>query len=281
MNKIYKLLPLLLGLISLQVYSAGCATSAGSCAEPSKYILTMTKLELCTSVPNTDSYDVTCNGATTVGTGSLEFDVTSVSAGQAIATFASTTGLPIGTTFTHIKPTLLRKIQLQGSVSVSGDGFTTFTCHTDSSATLNGANKYNRLIAGKTSGTPDLMTYYLNTDSGEQTSDGVTYTSQNAANLLRACVNQDCTTLYNWDNYNKMLPTSTDSRFGLSIEDVTNSDDDFSMIFALKAPYTVSEVAPKIDIAFGTTMSLNADTSNGSSCFISPYYVKSEITITD
>ena len=136
MNKIYKLLPLLLGLISLQVYSAGCATSAGSCAEPSKYILTMTKLELCTSVPNTGPYDVTCNGATTVGTGSLEFDVTSVSAGQAIATFASTTGLPIGTTFTHIKPTLLRKIQLQGSLTVSGEGYS-FTCHTDSDATLN------------------------------------------------------------------------------------------------------------------------------------------------
>ena len=280
MNKIYKLLPLLLGLISLQVYSAGCATSAGSCAAPSKYILTMTKLELCTSVPNTGPYDVTCNGATTVGTGSLEFDVTSVSAGQAIATFASTTGLPIGTTFTHIKPTLLRKIQLQGSLTVSGEGYS-FTCHTDSDATLNGANKYNRLIAGKTSGTPDLMTYYLNTDSGEQTSDGVTYTSQNAAYLLKACVNQDCTSTYDWDNYNKQLPTSVDSRFGLSIEDVTNSDDDFSMIFALKAPYTVSEVAPKIDIAFGTTMSLNADTSNGSTCFISPYYVKSEITITD
>ena len=281
MNKIYKLLPLFLGLISLQVYSAGCATSDGNCAEPSKYILTMTKLELCTSVPNTGPYDVTCNGATTVGTGSLEFDVTSVSAGQAIATFASTKGLPIGTTFTHIKPTMLRKIQLQGSVSVSGSGFTTFTCHTDSSATLNGANKYNRLLAGKTSGSPTLMTYYLNTDSGEQTQNGVTYTSQNAANLMKQCVNQDCSSTYSWTNYNKDLPTSIDSRFGLSIEDITNSDDDFSMIFALNEPYTVSEVAPKIDIAFGTKMSLSADTSNGTSCSISPYYVKSEITITD
>ena len=241
----------------------------------------MTKLELCTSVPNTGPYDVTCNGAITVGTGSLEFDVTSVAAGQAIATFASTKGLPIGTTFTHIKPTMLRKIQLQGSVSVSGSGFTTFTCHTDSSATLNGANKYNRLLAGKTSGSPTLMTYYLNTDSGEQTRSGVTYTSQNAANLMKLCTNQDCSSTYSWTNYNKALPTSTDSRFGLSIEDITNSDDDFSMIFALKEPYTVSEVAPKIDIAFGTKMSLNADTSNGTSCAISPYYVKSEITITD
>ena len=281
MNKIYKLLPLFLGLISLQVYSAGCAGSDGNCARPDSYILTMTKLELCTGVTNTGPYDVTCNGATTVGTGSLVFDVTSVSAGQAIATFASTKGLPIGTTFTHIKPTMLRKIQLQGSVSVSGSGFTTFTCHTDSSATLNGANKYNRLLAGKTSGSPTLMTYYLNTDSGEQTQNGVTYTSQNAANLMKQCVNQDCSSTYSWTNYNKDLPTSIDSRFGLSIEDITNSDDDFSMIFALKEPYTVSEVAPKIDIAFGTKMSLSADTSNGTSCSISPYYVKSEITITD
>ena len=281
MNKTYKLLPLFLGLISLQVYSAGCATSEGNCDEPSKYILTMTKLELCTSVPNTGPYDVTCNGAVTIGTGSLEFDVTSVAAGQAIATFASTNGLPIGTTFTHIKPTMLRKIQLQGSVSVSGSGFTTFTCHTDSGATLNSANKYLRLLAGKVSGSPTLMTYYLNTDSGEQTRDGVSYVSQNAANQMGMCKNQDCTDTYTWDNYNKDLPNNIDTRFGLSIEDVTNSDDDFSMIFALTKPYTVSEVAPKINLAFGTSMSLSGDTANGTSCSISPYYVKTEITITD
>ena len=32
MNKTYKLLPLFLGLISSQVYSAGCAGSEGNCA---------------------------------------------------------------------------------------------------------------------------------------------------------------------------------------------------------------------------------------------------------
>jgi len=280
MNKIYKFLPLFLGLISLQVYSAGCAGSDGNCARPDSYILTMTKLELCTGAPNTGPYDVTCNGATTVGAGSLEFDVTSVSAGQTIATFASTTGLPIGTTFTHIKPTMLREIRLKGSVSVSGSGFSTFTCHTDSSATRNGGNKYERLLAGKTSGTPALGTYYLTTDSGSQTRNGVSYVSQNAANLIKMCVNQDCTSTYSWTNYNKDVPTS-DTRFGISIEDVTSADDDFSMIFALKAPYTVSEVAPKINLAFGTSMSLSAETSNGTSCAISPYYVKTEISITD
>ena len=274
MNKIYKLLPLLLGLISLQVYSAGCATSAGSCAEPSKYVLTMTKLELCTSVPNTDSYDVTCNGATIVGTGSLEFDVTSVAAGQAIATFASTTGLPIGTTFTHIKSTLSREIKLKGSVPVSKEGMTSYTCHTDSNAGLNGGSKYERVPAGKMTGTPTLASYYITSSSG-----GL---SQNAANLVKLCLNTDCTSTYTWSSVNVSLPVTEEGFFGISIEDVTSSDDDFSMIFALKEPYTVSEVAPKINIAFGTSMSLSAiDYNSGSSCAITPYRVKTQITITD
>ena len=125
-----------------------------------------------------------------------------------------------------------------------------------------------------------MGTYYLTTDSGSQTRNGVSYVSQNAANLIKMCVNQDCTSTYSWTNYNKDVPTS-DTRFGISIEDVTSADDDFSMIFALKAPYTVSEVAPKINLAFGTSMSLSAETSNGTSCAISPYYVKTEISITD
>ena len=121
MNKLFLLLALLLSSISLQASAAACAVAQdGDCAQPDEYIITLKKLELCTASPaslvNTtaalSSYDVTCTGAVTVGTGSLTFDLTSVAAGQAIATFASTTGLPIGTTFTHIKPTLSREIKM-------------------------------------------------------------------------------------------------------------------------------------------------------------------------
>ena len=273
MNKTYKLLPLFLGLISLQVYSAGCATSEGNCDEPSKYILTMTKLELCTSVPNTGPYDVTCNGAMTVGTGSLEFDVTSVLPAKAIATFASTRGLPIGTTFTHIKPTLSREIKLKGSVPVSSGGVT-YTCHTDSNAGLNGASKYERVPAGKMTGSPTLASYYFSTSSG-----GL---SQNAANLFKLCLSTDCTSTYTWSTYNVALPVTEEGFFGVSVEDVTSSDEEFSIIYALSKPYTVSEVAPKINMAFGTSMSLSAiDYNNGASCAITPYHVKVQITITD
>ena len=124
------------------------------------------------------SYDVTCTGAVTVGTGSLTFDITSVAAGQAIATFASTTGLPIGTTFTHIKPTLSREIKMRGSVTIAAGSAYTGICSTDSVATAGSGNKYERNLAGKTSGTATLQTFYIGTDSGDAPDRGTS--SQNA-----------------------------------------------------------------------------------------------------
>ncbi len=175
MNRFPVLFLIVSSVISFQAKAAGCIDDAvGFCARPDSYILTLKKLELCTGAPNTSVYDVTCNDAVTVGTGSLEFDVTSVLEGQKIATCASTKGLPIGTTFTHIKPTLSREIKLKGSVPVSSGGVT-YTCHTDSNAGLNGASKYERVPAGKMTGSPTLASYYFSTSSG-----GL---SQNAANL--------------------------------------------------------------------------------------------------
>ena len=87
MNKLFLLLALLLSSISLQASAAACAVAQdGDCAQPDEYIITLKKLELCTASPaslvNTtadkSSYDVTCTGAVTVGTGSLTFDLTSV-----------------------------------------------------------------------------------------------------------------------------------------------------------------------------------------------------------
>ena len=128
MNKLFLLLALLLSSISLQASADVCAQAQdGDCDEPLEYIITLKKLELCTASPaslvNTtadkSSYDVTCTGAVTVGTGSLTFDLTSVEGGQQIATFASTTGLPIGITYNHIKLTLSREIKMRGSVTIA------------------------------------------------------------------------------------------------------------------------------------------------------------------
>jgi hypothetical protein len=294
MNKLFLLLALLLSSISLQVSAAACAvTQDGDCAQPDEYIMTLKKLELCTASPaslvNTtadlSSYDVTCTGAVTVGTGSLTFDLTSVAAGQAIATFASTTGLPIGTTFTHIKPTLSREIKMRGEVTIAyGENYKGI-CKTDSAATAGSGNKYERMLAGKTSGTATLQTFYIGTDAGEATTRGTASQNAVSSTSYRICTAQNCSSSIGTGeggangSSNKWLPF--DSLYGIAIEDVASTDSDFSILFPLSKPYTVGPTAPKIDIAFGSKGSLSAVSTGASTCAMTPYYVKSKFTITD
>ena len=296
MNKLFLLLALLLSSISLQASAAACAvTQDGDCAQPDEYIITLKKLELCTASPaslvNTtadlSSYDVTCTGAVTVGTGSMTFDLTSVAAGQSIATFASTTGLPIGTTFTHIKMTLSREIKLRGEVTITFGNEDNFKgiCLTDSAATAGSGNKYERMLAGKTSGTATLQTFYINTDSGDATDRGTLSQNTVSAHPYRMCTTQNCSSAIGFSEggadgtMNKWLPF--DPLYGIAIEDVTSTDTDFSLIYPLSEPYTVGPTAPKIDIAFGSKGSLNAISKGAATCSMTPYYVKSKFTITD
>ena len=294
MNKLFLLLALLLSSISLQASAAACPVAQdGDCAQPDEYIMTLKKLELCTASPaslvNTtealSSYDVTCTGAVTVGTGSLTFDITSVAAGQAIATFASTTGLPIGTTFTHIKPTLSREIKMRGSVTIAAGSDYTGICSTDSVATAGSGNKYERMLAGKTSGTATLQTFYIGTDAGDASIRGTTSQNAVSATSYRICTAQNCSTSIGTGSggangsSNKWL--SFDPLYGIAIEDVTSTDTDFSLIYPLSEPYTVGPTAPKIDIAFGSKGSLSAVSTGASTCAMTPYYVKSKFTITD
>ena len=294
MNKLFLLFALLLSSISLQASAAACAVAQdGDCAQPDEYIVTMLKLELCTGAPaslvNTtealSSYDVTCTGAVTVGTGSLTFDITSVAAGQAIATFASTTGLPIGTTFTHIKPTLSREIKMRGSVTIAAGSAYTGICSTDSAATAGSGNKYERNLAGKTSGTATLQTFYIGTDSGAAPDRGTSSQNTVSAHPYRHCTAQNCSSSIGSgegganDSSNKWLPF--DSLYGIAIEDVASTDTDFSLIYPLSEPYTVGPTAPKIDIAFGSSGSLSAMGTGAATCAVMPYYVKSKFTLTD
>ena len=235
MNKLFLLFALLLSSISLQASAAACAVAQdGDCAQPDEYIVTLKKLELCTASPaslvNTtaalSSYDVTCTGSVTVGTGSLTFDITSVAAGQQIATFASTTGLPIGTTFTHIKPTLSREIKMRGSVTIAAGSAYTGICSTDSVATPGSGNKYERMLAGKTTGTATLQTFYIGTDAGDATDRGTLSQNAVSATSYRICTAQNCSTSIGTGfggangSSNKWLPF--DSLYGIAIEDAVS-----------------------------------------------------------
>ena len=81
----------------------------------------------------------------TVGTGNKTFDVASVTAGAEVGSFVSTAGLPIGTTFTHAKPTLTREITMKGYVEADSNCW----CRTESDSTYNSTTgKYKSLQYG-------------------------------------------------------------------------------------------------------------------------------------
>ncbi len=71
------------------------------------FIVAITSIELCSSSACADPY--------LLGSGSTEFDIASASVGGAIGAYASTSGLPAGRTFTHLRTQLNRVIQIAGN----------------------------------------------------------------------------------------------------------------------------------------------------------------------
>ena len=234
-----------------------------------QYEITMLKFELCTDAPLTTEVDVTCTGAVVVGTGSKIFDIASVSAGASVGSFVSSTGLPIGVTYKYAKPTFSKTIKVTGSVSLINP---TCNCRTDTLSTFNSANgKYKSSINGvcdSAAAEPqeihmqDLVADYSNV------------TCLNAACSDNSETNYSRTPLAGLNNY----------MFGKSMENTAVGSTSMSAIYILENPYTVTAVAPKIELAFGTQKALNglSFTNSGADlCTVDVYYPKVRIKITN
>ena len=234
-----------------------------------QYEITMLKFELCTDAPLTTEEDVTCTGAVVVGTGSKIFDIASVSAGASVGSFVSSTGLPIGVTYKYAKPTFSKTIKVTGSVSLINP---TCNCRTDTLSTFNSAKgKYKSSINGvcdSAAAEPqeihmqDLVADYSNV------------TCLNAACSDNSETNYSRTPLAGLNNY----------MFGKSMENTAVGSTSMSAIYILENPYTVTAVAPKIELAFGTQKALNglSFTNSGADlCTVDVYYPKVRIKITN
>ena len=93
--------------------------AAEATGQPTEYEVTMKKVELCENA--------TCSGTPFVlGTRSMPADIASASAGADVGSYAPTTGIPVGVTYTHLRVTLDRTFNITADISV-GAG----TCTTD------------------------------------------------------------------------------------------------------------------------------------------------------
>jgi len=206
MKKIF----LIFALTILFCNKSYAAAGEGAATE---YIVTMEKLELCE--------DSACASSTTVGDSSMGVDIASVSAGADIGTYAATTGLPLGTTFSHLRVTISRTFKVTGSVTAGSTDCVT-DGGTDSTAT--------HLLDSGT-GTAVSTTMYLVDADGYAVSDG-----DNDADQI--------TMSYSSPTYATTMTISGGSMI---------------MIYELTSPYTVGLRAPTIKVIFNTDTALGAD----------------------
>ena len=235
------------------------------------YKVTMEKIELCENATISSETSYSVSGCVTLGSGSLQVDIASVSAGQEVGKYASVSGLPIGTTYRYIQPTISRSFTIKGSVELTKiNAGTDADCATDSDASKASQENYYTNAQGKYGETAEEQVVVVPTATANQ---GVT------------CLNTACTRVSTGGAISHDLPDDT-TNYGSSISVPDTSSDSFTMVYALPTPYTVGVNPPKVTISFGTSTALQAfatyDSGGiGDGCVVNAYFPKVNMSITD
>ena len=210
MKKIFLFLFII--FFTTKVYSANPATG-----DATEYIVELQKVELCE--------DSACSTSTTVGDTSASFNIASSSAGAEVGKFAKTTGLPLGTTFTHLRATISRTFTISGSVTTdNGDCMT--DGGTDASAT--------QLLVGKLTGSAVSTSMFLPNTGSYGATDGTRDGDVGSSNI-------------------DMDYSSPQHAISMTVSGSTAV-----MIYKLASPYTVKFKSPLIKVKFKTNDAVGA-----------------------
>lgn len=219
MKKIFLIL-----LFTFLILNKGYAATATG--EATEYEITMKKVELCS--------DATCTTPITVGERDMAADIAAADAGATVGNYASTAGIPSGT-YSHIRITISRTIQITGTVVISGSS----SCFTDG-GTDNVAD--NLLVTTATSASSTTM--YLVNDDIYAVGTGAT--------------GSDITIGYTNPTYATSMSVSGDNAV---------------MIYELTEPYTRLLKAPVIKVAFNTENAVGCEDTTADVMWIEEPYV--------
>lgn len=220
MKKIFLIL-----LFTFLILNKGYAATATG--EATEYEITMKKVELCS--------DATCTTPITVGERDMAADIAAADAGATVGNYASTSGIPSGT-YSHIRITISRTIQITGTVVISGSS----SCFTDG-GTDNVAD--NLLVTTATAASSTAM--YLVNDDSYEVGTGTT----DSENITIGYTN----------------PTYASS--------MSVSGDNAVMIYELTEPYTRLLKAPVIKVAFNTENAVGCEDTTTDVMWIEEPYV--------
>lgn len=140
---------------SVLVAQPAAAAIPGAATAATRYDVTVNKVELCS--------DATCSTAVVLGSGDSVFNIASVSAGAQIGSYARTTGLPIGQTFTHLRVTIDSEFVIAGQGNDNGAQ----VCGTDSTNAASNHTAVGTGIVGGGAGSGTAQTLFI-PDVGSQ-----------------------------------------------------------------------------------------------------------------
>ena len=203
----------------LTLFSFAKVYAASGTGAATEYTVTMKKVELCE--------DSACATSYTVATKDMPVDIASASAGADIGSYAPTTGLTLGKTYTHLRVTISRTFTATGTVTAGSTN-----CATDGGTDMAAAQM---LDAG--TGTATSSSMYLVNEGGYGPSDGTRDGAIDAAD-------NDIDISYASPTYASSMVVSGDTA---------------AMIYALTSPYTVGLKSPTIRVVFNTSKALGAE----------------------
>ena len=246
----------------LVVFFYSGSLSAADYGRASVYKVTMEELHFCE--------DSACATYTKVCSTPKTVDIAAVTAGSDVASWCPLTGLPMGTTFTHLRVKLNRAFTLAGVVldkNSTTDCYTGGTNDATATKTANGSSVTNASVSGDTitipSGTLKETVVWLYdgrgsgayiTGAGGNTYWWSFYTHSNRPTGSTSwCVGTTAGT------HNNAAGVCADTNTQSATWDDAASADTLQIIYPFTSAYTIGVVAPKATLSFDTSEGMGAE----------------------
>ena len=252
MKNFFAFIVLVKFLLVLFITYSNAATVKGAA---SVYKVTMRKVEMCTASTGVTN----CEGAVVIGTGEAVVDIAAADAGAVAGNYGTPALLTLGTTYTHMRVTILRRFTVKTSAAINTTADPDNCVTQAATDTLYGgteaSRRFTHAITVADDGTAAEMNTYLTNDS------------------YLVCTNATCSAT-NGSTNDYSSPTYATYMEGHDAD----TGDEHVMIYKLTSPYTVSMQPPTIDISFGTQEAIGA-VEVGSRCLMLAFEPVCTITI--
>ncbi len=253
---------IVISFLFLVIFYSGSLSAADN-GRASVYKVTMEELHFCED-SKCATYTKVCDTTTTV-------DIAAVSAGADVASWCPLTGLPMGTTFTHLRVKLNRAFILAGVVldkNSTTDCYTGGTNDGTATKTANGSAVTNASVSGDTITIPgqtlEETTIWLYDARGNNGAylDGAGsntywwsfYThSGRPTNSTSWCVGTTAGT------HNNAAGVCADTNTQSATWDDAASADTLQIIYPFTSAYTIGVVTPKATLSFDTSEGMGAE----------------------